>query len=85
MRKKIEKNKRSAIFVSTALTVCSNLNVITTGSAAGSLISGIGIIAFAPFSKFAVVNSVAILVLIFQQKEKTTKAVAKKACFGKKI
>ena len=65
--------------MSTALTVCSNLNVITTGSAAGSLISGIGIIAFAPFSKFAVVNSVAILVLnAFSNRKKKRRKLLQK-------
>ena len=84
--KKLEKNKRSAGVISTALTICSGLNVISSGSAAGSLISGIGIIACAPLSTFAVVNSVAILVLnVFSnRKKKRRKLLQKRLALARK-
>ena len=85
--KKLEKIKRTTRIVSSALTVCSTLNVLSASSALGSGITGIGIIVCAPLGTLAVINSIAILVLntFSKRKKKRLKLLEKRLALARKF
>ena len=85
--KKLRENKQTTRIVSTALTVCSTLNVLSASSALGSGITGIGIIVCAALGTLAVINSVAILVLgvFFKRNKKRQKQLEKRLALARKF